>query len=204
MTNIYLALVHYPVYNKAGETIISGITNLDVHDISRSCLTYGISQYFLIHPNERQKQIFEHILKFWKTEIAAFYNPHRVDALSVINFTKSINDTVDLIRTRECKDPLIITTTAKLRDNQISYPQARELIDTAERPVLLLFGTGNGLHDDIHAQADYVLAPIQANANYNHLSVRSAVAIVLDRLLSEEYRRKNGYHSTNYERTIEN
>ncbi|SVE60327.1 uncharacterized protein METZ01_LOCUS513181, partial [marine metagenome] len=33
--DVHLALVHYPVYNKNGETITSSVTTLDVHDILR-------------------------------------------------------------------------------------------------------------------------------------------------------------------------
>ena len=32
---------------------------------------------------------------------------------------------------------------------------------------------------------DYILEPVQAGSDYNHLSVRSAVSIILDRLLGE-------------------
>ena len=188
MKKIYLGLVHYPVYNKAGETITSGITNLDVHDISRSCLTYDVKKYYLIHPNQRQKEIFERLLNFWKSEVATFYNPHRVDALTVINLAETIEDTIKYINNQEGNDPILITTTARYRQDQISFDFTKELIETSERPILLLFGTGNGLHDSIHDMADHVLVPIQATAKYNHLSVRSAVAIILDRLLSEEYR----------------
>ena len=187
-SNLYIGLVHYPVYNKAGETITSGITNLDVHDISRSCLTYGVKKYYLIHPNQRQKEIFERLLNFWKSEVATFYNQHRVDALTVINFADTIEDTIKYINNQEGNDPILITTTARYRQDQISFEYTKELIKTSERPILLLFGTGNGLHDSIHDIADHVLVPIQATAKYNHLSVRSAVAIILDRLFSEEYR----------------
>jgi hypothetical protein len=36
-------------------------------------------------------------------------------------------------------------------------------------------------------QADYILEPIYGPGEYNHLSVRSAVAIILDRLLGEDW-----------------
>ncbi|MCL2064492.1 MAG: RNA methyltransferase [Candidatus Cloacimonetes bacterium] len=187
-SKIYIGLVHYPVYNKAGETITSGITNLDVHDLSRSALTFEVHKFYIIHPNDRQKEIFEQILGFWKTEMASFYNQHRVEALSVISFSKSIEDTIEEIRNQEKIDPIIVTTTARHRDNQISFRETRKLAENSERPILLLFGTGNGLHEITHEQADFVLTPIQNKAKYNHLSVRSAVAIVLDRLFSEEYK----------------
>ena len=186
--SIYMGIVHYPVLNKTGETITSGITNLDVHDCSRSALTFGIKKFFLIHPNERQKEIFENILDFWKTELAAFYNKHRVAALKIINFTKTIDDTVNLIKNQEGHDPIIITTTAASYDGQIAFSDMKKMINSSKRPILLLFGTGNGLHKSVHHSADYTLVPIKGIGKYNHLSVRSAVAIVLDRLLSDEYK----------------
>jgi hypothetical protein len=149
-------------------------------------MTYGIAGFYIIHPNDRQKEIFDHILGFWRTEVAIHYNPHRVDALSVINFTKTIDDTVKEIKNLEGSDPFIITTTAQKRDNQDSFIDIKAIINHAQRPVLLLFGTGNGLHESVHLLAHHVLVPIQVASGYNHLSVRSAVAIVLDRLLSIE------------------
>ena len=54
-----------------------------------------------------------------------------------------------------------------------------------DKPYLLLFGTGWGLTDEVMAMSDYILEPIRANSKYNHLSVRAAVAIILDRLFGE-------------------
>ncbi|MBT8330951.1 MAG: RNA methyltransferase, partial [Deltaproteobacteria bacterium] len=42
MSNLYAALIHYPVVNKNGATIASALTNLDLHDISRATKTYGL------------------------------------------------------------------------------------------------------------------------------------------------------------------
>ena len=47
-----------------------------------------------------------------------------------------------------------------------------------EAPYLILFGTGWGLTSEI-------LEPIRGKTKYNHLCVRSAVSIILDRLLGE-------------------
>ncbi len=49
--------------------------------------------------------------------------------------------------------------------------------------MLLIFGTGWGLAPAVVAEADALLEPIRsAVGDYNHLSVRSACAIALDRL----------------------
>ena len=50
---------------------------------------------------------------------------------------------------------------------------------------LLLFGTGWGLTEEVMNSSKYILEPIRGNTKYNHLSVRSAVSIILDRLLGE-------------------
>ena len=52
--------------------------------------------------------------------------------------------------------------------------------------VLLLFGTAWGLHDELLETVDYVLAPIAGRNGYNHLSVRTAAAIIMDRLVGRE------------------
>jgi hypothetical protein len=52
------------------------------------------------------------------------------------------------------------------------------------RPVLLVFGTAWGLAPEVMATADFRLAPIKGTGTYNHLAVRSAVSIILDRVLA--------------------
>jgi hypothetical protein len=188
MTNIYLGLVHYPVTNKEGQTVLTSITNLDIHDIARSCNTFGVKNYFVIQPNQRQKEIFDRLINFWKTDIAKFYNKDRVEALSLIQFEKTIDDAIKKIKYQDGSDPLIVTTTAAFLDKQVSFNKLNEIMKTKKHPLLLLFGTGNGLSPELHQQADYVLEPIKGFNNYNHLSVRSAAAIVLDRLTSEKYK----------------
>jgi hypothetical protein len=44
--------------------------------------------------------------------------------------------------------------------------------------------TGYGLADTVLEQADALLEPIRGRDGYNHLSVRSAAAILFDRLLA--------------------
>ncbi len=186
--NIYLGLVHYPVLNKTNEVVNTSITNLDIHDISRSCHTFGIKNFFIIQPIMSQHELFSKVLNFWNTDIALSYNPDRVEALSVIKFSRTIDETIKIINNQELTNPLVITTTAAKSERQITIPDLIKIKRDSGKPILLLFGTGNGLTAEIHAQADHVLQSIIGVSNYNHLSVRSAVAIVLDRLISEEYK----------------
>jgi len=46
----------------------------------------------------------------------------------------------------------------------------------------MMFGTAWGLADELFRKADHVLQPIEGDNEYNHLSVRCASAIILDRL----------------------
>lgn len=180
-SNIYLGLVHHPVYNKYDDVVTTSITNLDIHDISRSCKTFGIKKFFVITPLKTQEILLNRILKFWKSDIAKEYNSDRVKALSLIEYATDINSAVKQISLQE-EDCLVITTTATKLKDQIS---TQDLVNLS-KPVLLLFGTGNGLSNQVHEQADHILMPINGKGNYNHLSVRSAVAIVLDRISSEK------------------
>merc|ERR1711879_870949 len=109
----------------------------------------------------------------------------RVDALTILEHSYSIEDAIKAIVNQEQVAPIVITTTAKRLDESISFAKISSTIP-ADRPVLLLFGTGNGLHEGVIKSSDYVLEPISGPTDYNHLSVRSAVAIILDRLASEE------------------
>ena len=181
INDLYAGLVHHPVYNKFGEVVTTSITNLDIHDISRSCFTFGVKKFFVITPLPTQKELLEKILKFWQSDIASCYNKDRVNALSIIEYAKDIEIAKEIINSQG-GDCLIVTTTATELKNQLNYDEFVKL----EKPVFLLFGTGNGLTRDVHEKADFILKPIHGNRNYNHLSVRSAVAIVLDRITSEK------------------
>jgi hypothetical protein len=62
------------------------------------------------------------------------------------------------------------------------YEKFRAMLNNG-KPYVLTLGTAWGLAEEFISKADYVLDPIAGTADYNHLSVRSAAAIILDRLL---------------------
>ena len=39
--SLHVALVHYPILDAQGAIVTTAITNLDIHDIARSALSYG-------------------------------------------------------------------------------------------------------------------------------------------------------------------
>ncbi|MDX9754850.1 MAG: RNA methyltransferase [bacterium] len=181
---LYVALLHYPVYKKSGEVITTSITPLDMHDIARSCLTYGVEQYFVVHHMPTMKFLAHRIQGFWRSDYGAAYNHTRNDAFSILQIVDHLENAFEWIETRHGKKPKLVATSAKaFGDRIISFQALSEQLRTDPDPYLLLFGTGWGLIREFLRQCDLILEPINGpNADYNHLSVRSAAAIALDRL----------------------
>ena len=80
-SNIHLALVHFPVYNKTGEVIVSSVTTLDIHDISRACRTFGVGTFYVITPLKTQQELVHRLIGHWLEGFGAEYNPTRKEAL---------------------------------------------------------------------------------------------------------------------------
>ncbi len=182
MADIYLALIHAPVYNKNMETVATSITNLDLHDIARCSTTYGIKRYYVVHPAEAQRQLAKRIMGFWQEGYGANYNPDRQEAFARVKIAENLTEVYAEIEAEHGVAPVKVATDARKYANTVTYAQLREDIETKEAPILLLFGTGWGLLKEDVEQMDRILEPIYGPTDYNHLSVRSAVAIILDRL----------------------
>ncbi len=175
-----VALMHYPMKDKQGDVVATAITNLDLHDISRSCRTYGVERYYVITPIEAQREIARRVISHWMSGFGSTYNPNRMQAFSHTLLKESFLDAVKDIEERHKKRPLVIATTA--RPDRATITASKLGIIAETEPVLLLFGTGWGFADEVLDMADYILEPIEGAGEFNHLSVRSAVAILLDRI----------------------
>ncbi len=178
-----VALVHYPVCNKNKEIIGSAITNLDLHDIARASATYGVGTYYVVTPYEDQQRLAMEIIEHWRQGFGAVYNPDRGQALAKVAVVDSLESLFKEAGNRGSRYHVMATTAAHGAAT-IGYNQARQRVAAGER-TLLLFGTGWGLAAEIMSQVDDVLPPL-GGKGYNHLSVRSAVSIILDRLLASE------------------
>lgn len=179
---LYIGLLHYPVYNKNHEVIASAITTFDLHDLSRIAKTYGVKGFFVITPLRDQQIFAERILRHWTSGYGANYNRDRRKAMELVALSSSLNEAVEEISEREGETPLLIATDASRGcAAAITHARAREII-ASERVVILVFGTAWGLERSLIERADYLLEPIEGPRDYNHLSVRSAAAIILDRL----------------------
>lgn len=175
-----VALMHYPMKDKQGDTVATAITNLDLHDISRSCRTYSVENYYVVTPIVAQREVASRVINHWIDGFGSTYNPNRMEAFSHTMLMDSLTEAVLDIEKRHKKRPLIVATTARPDRATIT---ARHLgVISEEQPVLIIFGTGWGFADEVLETADYVLEPIEGVGEFNHLSVRSAVAILLDRI----------------------
>jgi len=178
---VALALVHYPVRGQDGATVTSAITNIDVHDLARSARTYGLSDCFIVSPITAQRDLVLKICEHWREGSSGKRIPDRKIALELVRIVASVEDA------REALGDCEIWATTARAEGAIPMDDARTILEGEGKPVLILFGTAHGLASELMSKCDRVLSPIrsQRESGYNHLSVRAACAIVLDRLLGE-------------------
>jgi hypothetical protein len=180
---VHIALLHYPVLNKQGETVATAVTNLDIHDNARSARTFGVQSYHIVTPIDAQVALVSRILGHWRSGFGARRVPNRVDAMNLVRISRSFDEMIGSIMNGRDGRPFIVSTCARPRSRATAFKEMRRRMAEEIGPYLILFGTGYGLAEEIFGRSDAVLDPIGDPADWNHLSVRSAVAITLDRLL---------------------
>ncbi len=185
-----MGLLHHSMRDKRGDLVTTAVTNLDVHDIARASRTFGAAGYYLIQPLEEQQQVVSRIIAHWKGSGGRDYNPDRSEAFELTKMVSWLSDAIADITRREGQEPLVVMTSARRVDGveRLSCRELRKRMGESSRPILLVFGTGWGIDEAVLKSAGAVLEPIEPerDSGYNHLSVRSAVAITLDRLLGSE------------------
>ena len=178
----YVMEVHYPVLDKRGEKSSTAITGMDLHDIARACRTYGIKKYLLVTPIAQQREMAKRIAGHWTSGWGADYNPDRREAFSTLKIFASVQKAIAWAEEKEKKPVFKIATTAKRHAGAQHWLTLKREILRRDHSPLIIFGTGWGLHDEVMEMADAVMTPICGGKDgWNHLSVRSAVSITLDR-----------------------
>ena len=182
---VYVALLHHPVSDRRGQTVTSSITNLDIHDIARTCRTYGVAGFYVVNPVKTLQKLAARIIDHWERGYGASYNSSRREALSLARLSDDLDAAVASVR-RECgAAPRLVATSARSRPaaDTITFGKMREMLIREPVPYMILLGTGWGLADSVFDRSDFVLEPIAGRDDYNHLSVRAASAVMLDRIL---------------------
>ncbi len=186
--NLFVALAHYPVIVEHRKVGTSSLTNLDIHDIARSSCTYGLGGFYIITPLEDQRKLLENILGHWLGGPGSGH-ADRGRALSMARGVPDLDSVVKDIAERSGAEPLVVGTTARWPEKKLAVLPLLAPDDIAARldrgPILLLFGTGGGLAPEALRNCGALARPLRFLNGYNHLSVRAAVAIMLDRILGD-------------------
>lgn len=183
MPNHYVVLMHDEVMMKDGSTGTSSVASLDIHDIARSSTTYGLKGYFLVTRLGDQFELVNTFLNFWRSDDGFEYNKSRYKAVGSVQLAWSLDEVIEKITQIENKPPLIITTCARNRPTDITKIDfhSQGLVWKQQRPVLFVLGTAHGLAESVINRSNYLLLPVTGMTSYNHLSVRSAAAVIFDR-----------------------
>jgi hypothetical protein len=177
---VALALIHHPVVDRQGDIVTTAVTNLDVHDIARSSHTFGVGDFFVVHPVSAQRELVHRIVTHWVEGSGARRIPDRKPAMETVRIVAALDDAVAALG-----GAVDLWVTSARAGGTLNFDEARAHLGTAGPPVLLCFGTGWGLAPSAMERTTARLPPIRSprEDGYNHLSVRAAVAIMLDRLL---------------------
>jgi hypothetical protein len=182
MADLYLALLHHPVLDKNGQIVTTAVTNMDIHDIARSAATYGVRRFFVVTPVRALRALSEKIIEHWQTGFGSTYNATRKEALALVAIEPDLDGALVAIE-RDCgQRPTIVATSARSSPESIAFAELRQRLERDPAPYLVVLGTGWGLAPQVLQRADLRLAPVHGPSPYNHLSVRAAAAIILDRL----------------------
>ncbi len=172
-SNLSVAIVHHPCLNKNGAEICATVSEYDVFDASRLSLAYPLRHLYIINHEPAQRDLVARLLKHGTDS--------RPDARGV--FSKTVW-APDLTTIRSAIDasspPIVVATSARSSPSNVSFSYVRKLMH--QQHVILLVGKAWGLAQSVIDEADFLLEPIDAGTGYNHLSVRSALAILIDRL----------------------
>lgn len=188
---LFLVVLHYPVSNKHGSVVTTAPLGPDLHDIARSCATYGVERHYVATPLARHRTFVQRMVDHWTVGFGATYNPDRKAAMELVEVVDNLEGAASAVEARAGRRPFTVATTARPGWATVTFEELRRRLDNDEIPYLLVLGTGFGLADEALEACDECLEPIAGPGNYSHLSVRAAAAIVLDRL------RAVGYTSSN-------
>jgi len=186
VADLYVVLLHHPVVDKNGAVVTTAVTNLDVHDIARTSRTFGVRAFYVSTPVATLRRLVDRIIRHWEIGPGAAYNANRTEALARVRQAPELDAVITEIERETGQFPRLVATTARGGPDRLSYPDLGRRLAEDGPPELLIFGTGWGLTQEILDRSDDVLEPIPGfdagDGSYNHLSVRSAAAIILDRV----------------------
>ena len=191
--NLSFCLVHYPVSLGPKKIGASSLTNLDIHDIARISRSYAMGSFYPVTPLGDQLRVLEEILRHWTRGPGGVGNADRAQALGLVQPATSLEEAVAHMTAQHGTRPRLVASSAVWpAKGKASQPGRMPMTPRDVRrwcdqgPVMLCLGTAQGLAPEVLEQCEGTLRPVRF-LGYNHLSVRSAAAILADRILGDYY-----------------
>ncbi len=182
--NVFIALLHYPAMDREGNLIITSFTTMDLHDIARPARAYEVNSFYIVQPVDAQRLVIKRQIDYWLSDEGKKANPTRYEIVQMVRLKYTFEEVVEEITERRGRRPLLVGTDAREYQGAVRYRELEERIHKREDDFLIVFGTGYGIPPDMMRTFDMILEPVKGAGEWNHLSVRNAVAVILDRLLS--------------------
>ncbi len=182
--HVFIALLHYPAMDREGKVIVTSFTTMDLHDIARPARAYEVGRFYIVQPIDGQRIVIQRQISYWLSEEGRRANPTRYEIVQLVRLKYTLDEVVEELTLERGRRPILVGTDARSYPNTIGYRELTRRIEQREEDFLILFGTGYGIPPDMMRTFDLILEPVHGAGDWNHLSVRNAVAIILDRLLS--------------------
>ena len=139
----------------------------------------------MITPLTGQQALVRRLLDHWGRGHGGQQNPCRREALEGVRVVDNLAEASRELEKLWGTPPALVATSARSGTNRVRFDEARTRLGSAADPAILVFGTGWGLAPEALESCHWILDAVRGADNYNHLSVRSAASIVVDRLFGE-------------------
>jgi tRNA (guanine37-N1)-methyltransferase len=110
-SNLYVVLIHFPVKSRKGLPIGSALTTIDMHDIARASMTFGVKGFYVVTPYEDQAVLAGQVIDHWTKGVGGTLNPFRKSALELIRVTRTFEEAV-MEMEQERKEPVVTIGTS--------------------------------------------------------------------------------------------
>jgi len=182
---VFVLHTHDHVLDRTGKEVVTAVTTIDVHDIARTCKTYGVAGYYLLHPNPVMHDLVGQVVRHWDTGVGGVTNPYRKEAFSLLHLVYDMEEALADMTEAAGARPFMLATTARQTPGALSVEEVKKKVYKS-MPLCIILGSGWGLTPRfLEERCDAVLGAVRPQAPYNHLSVRAAAAIVLDRFFGD-------------------
>ncbi|HOD75962.1 MAG TPA: RNA methyltransferase, partial [Syntrophorhabdaceae bacterium] len=94
----------------------TSLTNLEIHDMARTCMTFGLDMCYIVSPLARQREIAERLIHHWIHGYGATYNPARGEALKKVRIRSDIGAMIGDFGSGP--RPLVIGTSSRKREGK--------------------------------------------------------------------------------------